>query len=514
MADYYTVKIDAVTVKVQKGSTNVEKRIEERSTASFIVVDELGNAEYLRGEPVEIYDGATLIFSGFVSTPTVGAMSPTGGLLHRIQCMDNHYLADKRLAVKSYSDKTAGFIVADLITDYLTAEGIGTGAVQAGATLSEAIFNYVKVSDCLDALAEASGFTWFIDEALDLYFIDRTTYSAPWNLDGSTHRAIQGTMRLASGNSKYRNTQYVRGGKGLTALQTENFTGDGDTKSFALGYPLAQEPTITEDAAPMTVGIKGIETGKDYYWNKGDAIVYAEVAPAGAVAVEVQYYGQYPLIGKATNYAGIADRAAVEGVGSGQVEDMATETQHETSDGVSESAKAKLANYCREAEKLTFQTYEAGLEPGQMIAVTYSPFGYTAHDMLISAVTVATEAGYLLYSVEAVTGPLMGSWTRFFSDIVKRMDNTIKLGDALLLVLFVQEEELDLSEATDINSDDFSGGIVNRWIQEPPTTSEGTNVEHEVMALAEAPAIDSHATEDYTWEPDTGDTRWNFFTWG
>jgi len=516
-----TVYIDGVLIPtpgethIERGSLSIEECIEERSVASFVVVDELSTKIYLRGMPVEIYDSTpTLIFAGFIDAPGRARLAPGSGLLHGISCMDNHYLADKRLVVKAYGTpgQTLADIVNDIWTDYLAAEGVIIGAIQTGPVIQSAIFNYVKVSDAFDALAELSGFTWFIDELKALYFIDRSTYASPWQLDSVTHRAIKGSSYLSTGNPLYRNRQYVRGGKGVTSLQTEHFTGDAIIKSFALGYPLALEPVITlTPGGVQTVGIKGIDTGEQFYWNKGDNTIYAEAPPGALVDIQVDYYGQYPIIAWSNSSAGQTSRQSIEGGGTGIVEEIVTESQHESMASAYESARAKIIQYCREAEKFIYQTWEAGLAPGQLQEITYAPFGFTAHQMLIESVSITADGETIYYNVSCITGPAMGSWAKFFTRLLTRGDNQIKIGDSLLLVLLQQSETLALAEATAYHTDDFSGGIVNRWIALPPAQGAGHNVEHEKVALVEAPALVSHDTEDYHW--DDADMRWDFFTW-
>jgi hypothetical protein len=512
------VYIDGVEVDILRGSIQIDKRIEERSTASFTVVDSPGTADYVRGMPVEILKPGWFppfhekLFAGFIDTPGRARLAPGSGLLHDIVCMDNHYLADKRLVIKSYTTQTLGYIVNDIWADYLDAEGITIGEVQTGPTIKSAIFNYVHVSDAFDALKELSGYTWFIDEFLDLYFIDRTTNAAPWNLDGVTYRAVKGSVHLSGGNPLYRNRQYVRGGKGTTSLQTENFTGDGTIKSFTLGYPLALEPDIEEDAAPMTVGIKGLETGKDYYWNKGDNTVTADVVPGVGVDVEVQYYGQYPLISMADDYAARLAQQAIEG-GTGIVEDIATEAQHESSDAINESALAKLKQYCQDAEKYIYQTYEDELAPGQIQEITYAPFGFTAHEMLIEAVSITANGDDIRYDISCITGPSMGSWAKFFANLVQRQDKQIKIGDSLLLVLIQAKEILEMTEVTSIDEDEFAvSGNVNRWLNSAPIDAGSIyNVQHERLEMTEVGSESHHATEDYKWDDGC---KWDFATYG
>lgn len=514
-----SIKIEGASVVIARGSLTIEKRIEERSTASFIAIDREAAKNYVRGMPVEIYDSAlTLIFTGFIDTPRKARLASKLGLLHSIICVDNHYLADKRLVVNSYQDKTAGYIFEDIFNQYLEPEGVTIGEIQVGSTIGEAIFNYVKVSDVYDAIKELSGtFTWFIDELKKLYFVDRATYAAPWNLDGIVHRAIKGSVYLSTGNPLYRNWQYIWGGTNITSLQVSNFVGDDETKTFTLGYPLAKVPIVKEDSVLMTVGIKGIDSGKDYYWTKTDAVIYAEVAPSSGVAIEVQYYGQYPLISMLLDSNAIIARKTIEG-GTGIIEDIVREAWHESKESSRQSAQAKLTQYCQDAEKFTYQTHESGLAPGQLQPITYSPFGFDNHEMLIESVSVSARGDLILYDISCITGPLMGSWSKFFSKLLKRQDQSIRVGGDLLLKFLQQMEALSLSETTDLHSDDFSGYIVNRWIALPPTQSRGYNVEHEKLALAEAPSYWSKQSGQYAWAPHTSDTLkeavWDFFSWG
>ena len=179
------VDVGGVSVSFIKGSLSVKTRIEERSTAFFTIYDEDGTMTYSRGQPVEIYDpDANLVFGGFIWDPEQLPVSPAGGLYHRIACVDNHYLADKRLIALSYASKTCGFIVDDILTTYLADEGVTTGNIDAGATLLEAVFNYVSATDALDKLAEAAGFVWFIDASKALYFQARDTTASPWAVVG------------------------------------------------------------------------------------------------------------------------------------------------------------------------------------------------------------------------------------------------------------------------------------------------------------------------------------------
>jgi len=501
-----SIFINAILVVIQTNSFQASSRLEERGTASFVVKDLTGSGSYSQDMTVEVYEGeigvpsGTPIYAGFIDSVEASPIGVSNGLFHRINCKDNHYLADKRLVVKTYTSKTLAYIVNDILTDYLADEGITAGTIQTGPTIETVIFNLVNVTQCFDALKEYSGFTWRINHDKSLDFMDRVTNTAPWALTGA--HVEQGTARRLGGNAAYRNRQYVRGGTGITSQQTETRTSDGNTLAFTMGFPLALEPTVTFNGVPQSVGIKGVDTGKDCYWNKGDAtITFDSVAGTSGHSIVVVYYGQYPLIALSESQSSMAATKALEG-GSGIVENVVTETQHESSASISASARGKITQYCQNAEKFSFVTRTSGLEAAQMLTVTFAPFGYTAVEMLIESVSITEFGNQLSYSVTVITGPVLGSWTKLFSRILERQDKTIKVGDSRLLILLQQSETLALTEATSLDEDEFGvSGNVNRWLNSPPIDAGALhNLQHERLELTEDEAIDATPTEDYEWD--------------
>ena len=162
------------------------------------------------------------------------------------------------------------------------------------------------------------------------------------------------------------------------------------------------------------------------------------------------------------------------------------------------------------------------MKPGQLLPVTDSGYGLVANEMLIESVSVAPNRSIAVYSVVAITGAGEGSWAKFFSNVLRRLDNSIRLGDTSLLVLLQEYERLELSESTSRFEDDFAaaGGAVGRWLQIPPAESEGHHVEHEMIELSEATSRWEQAIADgYCWavKSNGGAMReavWEFFSWG
>lgn len=443
--------IGGVALEIRKRTLSIPKTVEGRSTAFFIVADSDASDHYVRGDPVIILDGANTLFKGLVYSSKENRMAPAGGLYHTVKCMDWHYLADKRLVAESYTDQTAGAIVADIRTNYLAAEGVTVGTIQAGPTIAEAVFNYAPASTVLDVLAERAGFTWYIDEEKVLYFVVRTTTPASFAVTPAV--MLKGSSSLTHGNPKYRNRQYLRGGKAITAVQTETFTTQDDTiQAFQVGYPLAQVPvSIKEDGgADKSLGIKGIDTAKDYYWSKGDEVIVAATAPGASVVVEIKYYGQYDIIALAEDANAIAAQLAIEGAGTGFVDHMADDPSLIDKDDALDEAEAKLAKYAVAGKQVTFTVTTNGLEPGQLVTVTESLYTLNAADLLITAVEVVEADIGIVYRVTAVVGPVLGGWERFFLDLARaKEDVRLIAGTAnqILIILSITAELWEWAES-------------------------------------------------------------------
>lgn len=445
------VEIDSVAVEIVKGSLVISNRIEERSTAEFTVVDLLSVLSFQQGQEVQIYDpDVTLIFSGVVAVPDTIRISPSGELQHPIRCVDNHYFADKRLVAESYLGAPtikAKVIVEDLMTKYLTPEGITVGNIDDGADIVQAVFNYVRVSDCLDALAEKSGFTWFIDELKKLYFQGRDAQPAPWALDGIINRAEKKSTKLTESNPLYRNRQYIRGGRGTTVEQTEVFVADGEQFAFTVGYPFERVPTSVTDSAlgAMTIGIKGLDVAKDCYWNKGDATLTFDVAPVADRTITIVYYGQYPIMALVEEPAEIARRLAIEGAGTGYNDSIDEEPSLDEKEATLDAAQAKLAKYGVIGKRFVYRTTRSGLKPGQLQTITQPDYGIAAEEMLIEAVTIRSIRENLTYDVTVLQGPVLGSWSKLFQALAKMKQDVIdyymSVGSTDLLIILVSATE-------------------------------------------------------------------------
>ena len=447
-----TVRIAGVDVPRMKNSLSIAKPLDSRVTASFVVVDNPGTGNYLKGQPVDIFTGLAVPpfihpqFTGFIERATRVRQAPTeAGLYWNIDCIDNHYLADKRIAAESYTAQTAAAIVTALWTKYLSPEGVTLGTIDTGPTIAEMVVNYRSVSDTLDTLANRSNKTWYINVAKQLFFVARNASAAPFAVVARDMlRRPQILSRLTESAPKYRNRQYIRAGRELTAPQIETLAGNGSNVSFTVGYPIASTPTVTVGGAPQTVGIKGIDEAKNCYWAKNDPIVVFDSGstPAPAAAVVISYIGFFDILVMADSIAEQLARKAIEG-GTGLVEALADEPSINSIDDALDSAQSKLAYYGVTGRQFSFPIDKWGLEPGQLVNVTNAAYGI-ADDLLVESVHISELApGELMYDIKAIDGPATGDWTGFFKALTNEaLMERITVGKDQVLIILAETREI------------------------------------------------------------------------
>jgi len=315
--------------------------------------------------------------------------------------------------------------------------------IQDGPVVKEAIFNYVPVTQASDELAEKSVFWWRITPYRRLHFKARESNAAPWTAtaDNMKHDSVS----VEHGNPKYRNRQYVKGGRDITDPQTETKVGDGEARSFTVGFPIAKVPTVEVSISggawtAQTIGIKGVETGKQWYWSKGDPVIVqddSETVLTSADKVRITYQGEYDIVVLSEDNAAIVDRQQVEGGGTGYVEDVADEPNITNRDAAFQLANKKLQKYAIIGRRLRFRTRRSGLQPGQLLTVNLPEHDFDNDELLVESVTVTEEQNTLWYDVVAVEGPEQGSWAKMFHAMATRGQafvERINIGEDQVLV--------------------------------------------------------------------------------
>ncbi len=429
-------EIDAMTVAelnafenthvvIDPSPPEIAHRIEERSTATFQVLDPEEHHLFDYGQEVIILDDSGKLFGGLIDEYSYEPVSPEDGFgrLHTISCVDYQALADRRQFYAAYESETGDNIVRAVLL-ILAEEGVTEGEIQAAGTLEMITFNGASCAEVMAKACERCGFTWWISEEKKLYFVERTTYPAAWDIADGSEMRWKPSPKVTYGNPEYRNVQYMQGGSAETSQLTEPFVGDGVTRSWPMGYPLAREPTIVIGGVEQTVGIKGVETGKQFYWDKGDSVItqdYSENPVGDGVTGTVTYIGSFKLISKASQAAEITRQRLVQGFGSGKIEKTETDSTLVTQASAMAAAKAKLQHYATIGRKLNYETLIPNLAAGTVQNVNCSNLGISAAEMLIVEVQIKFPDAVTVYSIEACEGPVDKSWEDLYCSIAQGM---------------------------------------------------------------------------------------------
>ena len=398
---------------VEFSSLSISERLAERSTASLAVWDLNGTLPAIaEGMPITVKDPeARTVFDGYVAVPASTRPNPGDTPIRwQLDCVDFHYLADRRLVADAWASSFLGDIVDDIITNVLAAEGITAGTIATGPLLAEVVMAYVSAARALDRLTTASGYTWMIDHDKKLHVM-LPTGTPTGTIDAGD---VKHTPDLKRSSPDYRNRQFVRGAQGFTDPQVEEFGGDGKATTFTVGYSIGQVPTVKVNTVAKTVGIRGVDTGKDWYWNKGDPKLTQDTGGTKLIStdtMEVTYVGLFALVVISSDPSEQTRRAAVEGSGTGQVEATVNVTEVYGTDAALQVATGLLGTYSQEGRTLSIVTDDPTYHAGQYVTVNLPELGEDGEPYLVTAVqTRDLSRSEWDYTVTAIQGADAGSW--------------------------------------------------------------------------------------------------------
>lgn len=440
---------------VELDSVRVSDTVNERSTAELVINDPTGVEHFPRGTGLQITsDADEVLFVGFVMESNERRLGLGGDRTHDIKAVDLHYLLDKRVVAAAYQNQTAGEIVRDLVLARAGAEGLAEGTIQAGPIVRAVTFQYRTVADAIGELAERAGFWWrvrptgLVDFArpVDLLTVFAGSESEQAGSTASLAGAAEGTSNgaglvdladaaLADRVSvvrhapSFRTRQWIRGGRDRTVPQLEVQSGDGTRRTFLVGFPVAEEPTIEVRRsggawAPQLVGVAGLQGDRPWVYAYGSTSITqgaTETVLASADQMRITYVGLFDVVARVDDSPLQIVTAAVEG-GSGLVEHVLTDASSTSRDAALQLAGELLAYHGRHAVTVRFATRNTTLEPGQLATLEYAGAGLVGAEALVTTVERFTRGGVPESIVTLVIGPLAGSWAQWLGALSRRID--------------------------------------------------------------------------------------------
>lgn len=316
--------------------------------------------------------------------------------------------------------------------------GMRSEKIDAGARIPEITFNYSKVADAYDQLANLSNAWYNIDENSMLWFKELNSTAAP--LIASPSLFLK-DIDVENTNPKYRNRQYAFT-KNTTTTQT--YTGRGGTKTWTMAYSLAEVPTVLLNGVVQTIGIRGVDTGKSFYWSKGDPVISLDDSLSTTFndVITVSYKGLYDFIYMAEDSGEIAIRRQLEGnETTGFVEDIEN-VDAETEEAAAFYANSLLERYSQESRSISFaippESAASGglLKEGQLLFIKLPEHGLS-HLFLIEAIDIELAGYHYWYTVKASYGASSDNWVKFFEKLLnpKREDTSSAASGAIAQIL-------------------------------------------------------------------------------
>lgn len=463
----------------------------------------------------------TRYFAGYIARVKRGVEGITK--LHLIDCQDYSVLLDAVLVNKVFVDKTDAYILNALFAEYLPEINAVT-YVETGKTHDRIVLNRVTLRAVVDMLAEDSALDWYVDYSKNLHYFTPAANAAPFGISDSPDNVTTfpcSRLDYEHEATKLINLVTIEGGFYKSEDISFEIPGNAQTLELLLPYkmhgPVAGGNLLVykntgSDVTPtwtaQGVGIDHVDTlggGIDVLLNFDEKLLkFASAPPNLKRAVKATGRYDVPVLVKVRSTASYA-------LYGRWYEDKIIDQTIDSRDWAKLRGKGILAGSAFAKERGSFTCLQDGLTSGQLIYIVNAKKGLDGYYLINRLTTRILGGTQCEYTAQ------FGEYNPDLVDILlglkrQAVQYRARREDEVLTELFEQEEDLALAEATDIHSDDFSSGLVNRWIALPPTQGAGHNVQHEALALAEAPAITDHEKNNYLW--DAADFRWDFASWG
>lgn len=299
--------------------------------------------------------------------------------------------------------------------------GGASQTIQEGPLVNNYALAGTPISKAFDDFAQYANFFWYIDFNKVAWFQAPGTTAAPFVFDGSQGELGSGSIETSS--PLYRNAQWLLNVPDITGQQIETRKGDGTTRAFTMSYPFNSIPTVALNGVAQTVGQKGVDDvthSKQWYWNKGDAVLAQEQNDTALVStdvLDVQYIGQWVSNVYVPNTSQIAAQQTIEGgLTSGIVEEAHEDKTIFSSAQAFQLGNALLSRYSVQGKQLTFNTRWNGLQPGQLLTVNIPTEGWQLQGVtfFIEQVQLTIVGPWAMFAVTAIAGPFNSNWVQFY----------------------------------------------------------------------------------------------------
>lgn len=354
------------SVVFDRGTPRKTDHLNQQTDTFEFRVRKYGDVTYVPslGEEVELTKDGTTLFGGVI-VRIEEVLRSAQVLEYTVTCNDFAQYLKRQLVTERYEATTVAAIIDDLVANY-TSDSFTTTNVVGTQAITSINFARLSVADCLQKLAEAIGYVWYVDYDRDIHFFPKNTEVGP-SLSDTSGNYIYDSLEIKEDLSQVRNAVLVQGGERESeTARTELFSGDGTRTTFALANKYASLPTVTVGGVAQTVGVEFLDSDAsfDCMWNFNEKYLRftsGNEPASGTNNVSVSGTYLYPIVVNVPNNASIAE--------FGRYEYAITDKSIRSQDEAITRALAELRSYQAQMYEGQFRTYEDGFRSGQVLTI-------------------------------------------------------------------------------------------------------------------------------------------------
>lgn len=324
-----------------------------------------------------------------------------------VECQDYSVDLDRKKIAKVYEGMTAGEIIADILETISEEIGITftMDNVVDTEVMGKVVFNYLEGSKCIQELADAWDYQFYVDYFKDIHFFPKGEEVAPFNITDSSEEVIRDSLEVADSFSELRNIVILRGGEFTSSSRADTKVADGEQTTILLAYKFAQLPVVTLNGTPIAIGVEGLNNAgleDDTYvalWDYNQKYLRFKVAPAEGDIIVATGLPLFPLVVSAPDFASIAQY--------GRKEHLISDQQITSIDVAIQRVRADLDAYGHGVQVGSFRTYTGGLRSGQTINVNSMKLGVN-ETFLIRSVDMIRHGAGAEYTIELASNRVTG----------------------------------------------------------------------------------------------------------
>lgn len=398
------------------------------------------------GQPVYLTrtddSGVTEEFGGYIDSLTTSSFPGVNQVYSwSAKCTSWQGLARRRKVPpaipQQFTNVNGDVVFRTLVLDYLRDDSVSASGPTAPPVNLDAPIG-ADIGQLLDQLVglvsdQTTAWYWTSDAWRNYILTTRTATSAPWDVeDGSD--LLSGDEPLLQSitetHNQLANNIFAIGQNTLLNALNATFTGtpDADT-TFNTPLIIGAAPVIKLNGNPQSVGLLGVDTGKDWYWSQGSTVITQDSGGTPILESDtllVAYATSTPAVAMAPNVASLQTLQGIEGTSANYDYSIAISRPILPADLLAFCTAYEI-EYGEPAKTVQLYTLRPGLEVGQLQTIDLAQAGISG-TFLIATVQVSIIGGNtLLWTYTAFGGANIGNAITAMVQFINRGQATLSI---------------------------------------------------------------------------------------